>query len=116
MAKEYAKGFYGSRAWKNCRAAYRAYRGGLCERCLAKGLYNAGVIVHHKTYIDPENVTDPQILLDWNNLELLCRACHDAEHEVQMHRHTYQQKHRFGANARRWTVDSDGNIAPISGK
>ena len=111
--KEYAKGFYGSRAWKKCRATYKAYRGGLCERCLAKGLYNAGVIVHHKNYITPENITDPEILLDWNNLELLCRACHNEEHEVQQHRHTYQQKHRAGVSARRWTVAADGSIAPL---
>ena len=92
--KEYAKKFYSSKAWKNCRKAYKAYRAGLCERCLAKGLYNPGVIVHHKEYITPENITDPNVLLDWSNLELLCRACHNEEHDVQQYRHTYQRQHR----------------------
>lgn len=80
MAKEYAKAFYHSKLWKQCRADYYRYAGGLCERCLAKGLYNPGVIVHHKTYINPDNVTDPQVLTDFSNLELLCRKCHAEEH------------------------------------
>ena len=111
--KEYAKAFYTSRAWANCRRAYKASRGGLCERCLAKGLYNPGVIVHHKVYLTPENIGDPNVSLNWANLELVCRSCHDAEHEVQKHRKEYQDRNRSGANARRWTVDELGRIAPI---
>ena len=80
MAKEYAQGFYNSKAWKDCRTAYKKSVGGLCERCLAKGLYNPGVIVHHRVHINPNNVKDPQILTDFANLELLCRACHAEEH------------------------------------
>ena len=80
MAKQYAKAFYKSQAWKDCRAAYFKHAGGLCERCLARGLYNPGVIVHHKEHISPDNITDPMILTDFNNLELLCRQCHAEEH------------------------------------
>lgn len=113
--KEYAKGFYGSRAWKNCRAAYKAYRGGLCERCLAKGLYNPGVIVHHKIYISPENISNPNITLNWDNLELVCRACHDEEHELQKHRAEFQSKQkRAGDKYKRWKVENDGSIAPLA--
>lgn len=36
MAKEFAKSFYKSKAWKRCRAMYAASVGGLCERCLTK--------------------------------------------------------------------------------
>ena len=110
--KEYAKAFYKSQAWKKCRAAYAKSRGGLCERCLAKGLYNPGRIVHHKIYISPENIGDPDVTLNWNNLELVCRACHDEEHELQKKRKEFQDAHRAGTNARRWTVDSAGRIAP----
>ena len=78
--RDFAKAFYKSQAWKDCRAAYYAHAGGLCECCLAKGLYNPGVIVHHKEHISPDNITDPQILTDFSNLELLCRRCHAEKH------------------------------------
>lgn len=54
--------------------------GGLCERCLKKGLIVPGEIVHHKVYISPDNINDPAITLNPNNLELLCRDCHAEEH------------------------------------
>ena len=78
--RDFAKAFYKSQAWKNCRAAYYTHAGGLCECCLAKGLYNPGVIVHHKEHINPDNITDPRILTDFSNLELLCRRCHAEKH------------------------------------
>jgi 5-methylcytosine-specific restriction endonuclease McrA len=54
--------------------------GGLCERCLKKGLIVPGEIVHHKVYISPDNINDPAITLNPDNLELLCRDCHAEEH------------------------------------
>ncbi|HIE8455418.1 TPA: HNH endonuclease [Bacillus cereus] len=75
MAKEYAKKFYKSTAWKKCRDSYFKFRHGLCERCT-----DPGKIVHHKNYITPENINDPEITLSFNNLELLCQDCHNREH------------------------------------
>ena len=95
--KDYAKGFYKSKAWKQCREAYARSRGGLCERCYQRGRYVPGVIVHHKTYITPDTVSDPNIALDWDNLELLCRECHAKEHERV---------------PRRYTVDFIGRVTP----
>lgn len=85
--KEYASVFYSSKAWKETREAYKKYRGGLCERCFAKGLYKAGEIVHHKTYITPDNVNDPAVTLSFDNLELVCRDCHAAEHDRRQRRY-----------------------------
>lgn len=82
--KEYATKFYSSKAWKDCRRAYAKSVRGLCERCLAKGIYKAGEIVHHKTHINPENITDPRIILDWNNLEFVCRDCHSDIHSADI--------------------------------
>jgi 5-methylcytosine-specific restriction endonuclease McrA len=79
--QDYAASFYKSTRWQECRAAYVAYRGGLCEKCLAKGLYVPGVIVHHKTHITPENIANPAITLNFDNLMLLCRECHGEEHQ-----------------------------------
>ena len=85
--KEYAERFYNSKAWKECRKAYRKKVGGLCERCLAEGRISAGVIVHHKIYVTPENINRPDIILNPANLELLCRDCHAREHEGRQRRY-----------------------------
>ena len=78
--KEYAKAFYKSTAWEQTRAAYLKSVGGLCERCLKKGLIVPAVIVHHKIYLDANNVNDPEITTNPEHLEALCLACHNAEH------------------------------------
>lgn len=79
--KEYARTFYSSKAWRDCRRAYAKSKGGLCERCLSRGIYKPGEIVHHKVYITPENIQDPAVTLSWENLELVCRDCHAQEHD-----------------------------------
>lgn len=78
--KEYAERFYGSPAWKKCRDAYKKSVSGLCEQCLAKGLYNPAEIVHHKIHLTPENIIDPKVALNFDNLEALCRDCHGKAH------------------------------------
>ena len=85
--KEYAKTFYKSQAWKNCRAAYAKSVGGLCEICLAAGIYKPGDIVHHRIHITPENITNPDVILDWNNLQLVCRDCHAKVHDGKERRY-----------------------------
>ena len=79
--KDYARTFYKSKAWQKCRAGYTKSVGGLCERCLAHGKIVAGEIVHHKIYLTPENIIDPNVSLSWDNLELVCRECHEKEHK-----------------------------------
>ena len=86
-APEAQKRFYGSRAWKKCRTEYKKSVGGLCERCLAKGIVEAGYIVHHKEYIDINDIQDPSVLLNFDNLELLCQNCHNAEHMTKKKRY-----------------------------
>ena len=51
----------------------------LCERCLAKGLYEPAKIVHHKIYLTEETMT-PELMYGFDNLEALCLACHNDEH------------------------------------
>ena len=86
MARDFAAGFYNSPAWKSTRDEYKRSRGGLCEICYAAGIAKAGVIVHHKTELTPDNITDPEIALSWDNLQLVCRDCHAAIHERQRNR------------------------------
>ncbi len=81
--KEYAKSFYKSQAWKDCRNAYAARVHHLCENCLARGIYKPGEIVHHIEHITPENISNPEITLNFNNLELVCRDCHAEKHKAK---------------------------------
>jgi 5-methylcytosine-specific restriction endonuclease McrA len=79
--------FYSSKKWQDCRNAYASSKRWLCERCLAKGLYHKGSIVHHKIYIDDDNLDDDSITLNFDNLELLCRSCHELEHKARERRY-----------------------------
>lgn len=97
--KDYAKTFYKSRAWQKCRSAYAKSRGYLCERCLKNGIVKPGEMVHHRIYVTPDNIKDPSITLNFDNLELLCRECHEAEHR---------------GFVKRFSVDEFGRISPLS--
>lgn len=93
--KDFAESLYKSKRWQSTRAAYLRSVGGLCERCLKKGLYRPAVIVHHKVYITPETIDNPDITLSWNNLIALCRQCHEDEHR---------------GSDRRYSIDEYGNV------
>ena len=77
MAKEFAKSFYKSSAWIKCRNSYIKGRllidGGLCEECHN----NPGYIVHHKQMLTESNINNPDIALNHNNFEYVCKDCHD---------------------------------------
>ena len=71
------------------------YKNYQCERC-----DDPAQMVHHRTHITPENINDPNVTLDWANLESLCMDCHNAEH--------------FGGPvcAEGLRFDRDGNLIP----
>lgn len=46
----------------------------VCERCCG-----VASIAHHKKHITPENITNPEITLNWDNLECVCHECHQGE-------------------------------------
>lgn len=77
MAKEFAKAFYHSRQWKKCRDSYIRQRigidGGLCELCQS----SLGYIVHHKEMLNENNIHDPDVTLSFDNLQYVCKQCHD---------------------------------------
>ena len=75
MAKDYAKAFYSSTRWIKCRLAYMRSVHWTCQRC-----DNPAVIAHHKKHITQQNITCIETLLSWDNLEALCRLCHEKEH------------------------------------
>ena len=94
--KKYAEKFYKSRQWQATRDAYAQSKSYLCEECLKSGTITAGEIVHHKRPITRDNINNPDITLNWDNLQLLCRAHHDKAHHVRP--------------AKRYTVDELGRV------
>ena len=70
----FAYKFYVSETWRKCRLAY-LQKEPLCERC-----GNPATQVHHKARLTPDNIRDPAIALNFDNLEALCDRCHQQEH------------------------------------
>lgn len=95
-----ATGFYDSRAWKDTRRNYRQSVGGLCERCLARGIVTPADIVHHIVPLTPENIQDLNVSLSWRNLQALCRQCH-----ADVHEEMYQER-----TGKRYKVDKNGRV------
>ena len=121
MSSGVIKAFYNTKAWIDCRAAYFTLMYGLCELC-----ERPGEEVHHKIFLTPENINDTNISLNQENLQLLCKRCHNAIHDkaYAMHRMNLQ-KNPMTSNGLCW--DEHGNLvekknvfivwgAPASGK
>lgn len=49
----------------------------MCEECHEQ----PGYIVHHKKAISPKNINDTKVTLTWDNLQYVCKGCHDKIHE-----------------------------------
>ena len=64
---------------------------------MRRGIYKPGEIVHHRIEIDPININYPEVSLNWDNLELLCRDCHAEAHDKRK-------------KDRRYTIDGNGKI------
>ena len=66
-----AHDFYDSTAWRKLRAMYRRAHP-LCEQCLREGRTTPANVVDHIVEIE-----DGGALLDPENLQALCYACHN---------------------------------------
>ena len=83
--------FYNSKAWQDVRKTVWLRQNLLCNRChkpvyvdgiseyIPKGQRRTG-IVHHKIYLNETNINDKNITLNIDNLEGLCKDCHEQEH------------------------------------
>lgn len=112
MAKEFAKAFYSSKAWQECRNEYAKRRHYLCEDCLRRGIYKPGAIVHHKIEIDPVTIECAEIALNPDNLELLCRECHCRVHEQHGGRWAKVNAERKAKREalNRYSIDENGKV------
>lgn len=86
MAKDFSREFYKSAAWVHCRNNYAASVGWLCEDCLQRGIYTPLEEVHHIVELTPDNINDPRVSLNFDNLAGLCRECHRARHKKEPRR------------------------------
>ena len=105
MAKEYARKFYNSKQWKDCRLSFIDNRvsidGGMCEVC-GKRL---GYIVHHISEINPNNIDNANITLNHNNLMWVCKKCHDDIH--------YKEIYGIEKKEERYLFNDKGEIEPL---
>lgn len=83
MAKDFAKAFYRSKAWASAREAAIIRAKGMCEM---PGCYKPAEEVHHIIELTPDNIDDPEISLNQDNLMCLCRGCHFRIHEGDRHK------------------------------
>ncbi|MCI1244389.1 MAG: HNH endonuclease [Bacilli bacterium] len=88
--------FYRSDAWQKARLERILLANGRCEKC-----GRVGQEVHHKIKLTPMNVLDPNISLNQDNLILLCKECHNEEHN------RFQKESEF---------DSEGNLVKTKTK
>ena len=75
MAREFSKSFYNSKAWEQVRQAVLMRDNYLCTKC-----GRPAEEVHHKKHLTPENIDDPTVSLNMENLTSLCKDCHFEEH------------------------------------
>ena len=75
MAQDFSRAFYNSRAWEKCRLAFLQSKYFLCERC-----GGPATIAHHIVHLNPGNIGDPMVTLNWDNMMSLCTECHQKIH------------------------------------
>lgn len=82
MAEPWAAKFYNSKAWKDLRGRLIVAANYTCQKCGKNLILNpARLIGHHKIQLDPQNIRDVNIALNPQNIEIICKECHDEEHK-----------------------------------
>ena len=71
---------YVSKPFRELRRTLIVERGARCERCGAILEDPSQVIAHHRVEITLQNLNDPSVTLNPDNIELVCLTCHNKEH------------------------------------
>lgn len=101
MAQEWAKSFYASTVWQKTRDAYIKSVFGLCEY---DGCTDVGLILHHRSWLTPENINDMDIALGWDNLMFVCLKHHNLIHGIAVPYEDDEDEYTFNEN---------GDLIPI---
>ena len=95
--KPYAAAFYHSRQWQELRDVILKRDAYLCRDCLIQGRIQPAEEVHHVQEITPQNIHDPAVTLNADNLISLCRECH-------------RKRHGTAVQCKRYEVDAAGRV------
>lgn len=105
------KDFYNSKVWKDVRKTIWLKQNCLCAICHLP-VYVDGIsewipkenrrtgIVHHKEYLTDTNISDDNITLNEDNLEGVCKPCHEMLHHPDI------------STRSNYTFDEEGNLIP----
>ena len=99
MAQEWAKPFYNSHEWAQVREYVMMRDKYTCQKC-----YRPAQEVHHKKHLSKDNIWDPSITLNPDNLVALCRDCHFRQHE--------EDAGRGAAVEHGFVFDENGQLVP----
>lgn len=109
VAQPWAEAFYHSKKWEKTREWYMSLpietdRGicppDMCERCWDMGVLKPANTVHHKEWLTPLTINDPNKTLSASNLMRVCMDCHAALHS--------------GCDdVPRVAFDEEGNVIPL---
>jgi len=76
-----------NKEWKRLRNAY-IHKHPLCAECYKHGIITAAVHVDH---IVPFHGLDDPLRLAWNNLQSLCKACHNRKTAIERKHKNYDR-------------------------
>ena len=73
--------FYASKRWRGLRDMLVVERHGRCDRC-GKDCSDdtSQLIAHHKEHLTDDNLKDPNVAVNPDNIEILCAHCHAIQH------------------------------------
>lgn len=72
--------FYCSKAWLELSHYLKVAANGKCQKCGEIKIEFKDLIPHHKIALTEDNVDDPNISLNPENIEIICFDCHNKEH------------------------------------
>lgn len=82
---------YQNTEWRKLREVYM-HEHPLCDECLKKGKVTPATDVHHKKSPFKGGEVNYNLLLDYDNLESVCKDCHGAIHANQQGHITPEQQ------------------------
>lgn len=81
---------YKTKKWQKLRQQ-KLILNPLCERCDKKEIKNPAYFIHHKEYVTDENYMDDSVFFNIDNLESLCKKCHNEEHFADKEEYTFDE-------------------------
>ena len=91
--------FYHSKAWQSLRQLF-LYESPLCVNCLKKGKLTSSYAVDHIIDISKR----PDLALNFDNLQALCKSCHDKKTFNEHMKGSYSQSLLKDCVNRKWDL------------